>query len=380
MLDTRQSRQISPRPAPTTTDVESRREVDGGRCGPQRSTPIMLTGDRPTGPLHLGHLYGSLAERVRLQEEGDVACYILIADAQAYTDHADRPQTVRENVMSVMLDYLAVGIDPSKSTVYVQTGVPEIHELAIYFANLVSVSRLAANPTVKAEIEQKQMRGSVPTGFFFYPIHQAADICVVKGEIVPVGDDQRPMIELAAEIAHKFNSIYGDVFPIPRAITPTGGRLPGIDGLGKAGKTTGNAIFLSDDPAAVARKVMSMYTDPAKRSVATPGNVDEHVPFAYLDAFAADPREVADLKARYSRGGLGDVAVKRYLIEVLEDLLAPIRARRRDLEEDRGEVLRQLQVGTERARQRAASVLAEVRSAMHLDYFEELEHPNRLAL
>jgi tryptophanyl-tRNA synthetase len=333
---------------------------------------VMLTGDRPTGPLHLGHLFGSLRERVRLQEDPQVSCYVLMADAQAYTDHADRPEKVRENVLEVMLDYLAVGIDPVKSTIYVQTGVPEIHELAIYFANLVTVSKLAGNPTVKTEIDQKGMGAQVPAGFFIYPVHQAADIAVVKGEIVPVGDDQRPMIELAAEIVRRFAFLYGPVFPEPVAVTPAGGRLPGIDGQGKAGKTTGNAIFLGDSADVVRDKVMAMYTDPQKASVAQPGTVSGHIPFAYLDAFDEDVEEVAQLKAHYERGGLGDVEVKRYVTDVLNTLLEPIRARRAEYAGDRGEVLRTLQVGTERTRERAAEVLDETRKAMGLDYFSTL--------
>jgi tryptophanyl-tRNA synthetase len=330
---------------------------------------VMLTGDRPTGPLHLGHLFGSLKERVRLQEDPEFECFVLMADAQAYTDHADRPEKVRENVLEVMLDYLAVGLDPAKSTIYVQTGVPEIHELAIYFANLVTVSRLAANPTVKAEIEQKGMGAQVPTGFFIYPIHQAADICVVKGDVVPVGDDQKPMVELTADIVRRFNFLYGPVFPTPVAVTPLGGRLPGIDGLGKAGKTTGNAIYLGDDSDTVAKKVMAMYTDPQKASVATPGKIDGHVPFAYLDAFDPDTQRVAELKQHYEAGGLGDMEVKRYLTDVLENLLGPIRSRRSEYAVDPGEVLRLLQAGTERTRERAAEVLDETRRAMRLDYF-----------
>jgi tryptophanyl-tRNA synthetase len=353
----------SPPYIPIPTNVAPRRS-------PKAAMPkVMLTGDRPTGPLHLGHLFGSLTERVRLQDDPEVTCYVLLADAQAYTDHADRPETVRENVTQVMFDYLAVGIDPARTTIYVQTGVPEIHELAIYFANLVTVSRLASNPTVKAEIDQKGMGALVPAGFFIYPIHQAADICVVKGELVPVGDDQKPMIELTADIARRFNSTYDDVFPIPAAVTPRGGRLPGIDGLGKAGKTTGNAIFLSDPVDVVAKKVKAMYTDPRKTSLAAPGHVDGHVPFAYLDAFATDTAKVSDLKEQYQVGGLGDGDIKRYLVDVLEDVLAPIRRRRTDFARDPGEVIALLQAGTQRTRERAAEVLAETRAAMRLDYF-----------
>lgn len=330
---------------------------------------VMLTGDRPTGPLHLGHWYGSLAERVRLQDDPNVECYVLLADAQAYTDHADRPEQVRENVFQVMLDYLAVGIDPGKTTIYVQTGVPEIHELAIFFANLVTVSRLSQNPTVKNEIAQKRMGDGVPTGFFIYPIHQAADICIVKGEIVPVGDDQAPMLELTADIVRRFNSTYGETFPVPRAVTPLGGRLPGTNGVGKAGKTTNNAIFLSDDSDTVTEKVKRMYTDPGKASVATPGNVTDHVPFAYLDAFAPDPVHLADLKERYEAGGLGDGEVKTYLADVLDHLMAPVRERRRELANDPAEVWRLLERGTARARAVATDVMDEVRCTMRLDYF-----------
>lgn len=330
----------------------------------------MLTGDRPTGPLHLGHWYGSLAERLTLQEDPNFDCFVLLADAQAYTDHADRPETVRENVYEVMLDYLAVGLDPEKTTIYVQTGVPEIHELAIYFANLVTWKRLVQNPTVRQEMDQKGMvDDGAPTGFVIYPIHQAADILVVKGEIVPVGDDQNPMLELAAFIARRFNQVYGEVFPVPRSITPLGGRLPGIDGKAKASKTLKNAIFLSDEPELVATRVRAMYTDPRKTSVAAPGHVDGHVPFAYLDAFAEDVDYVADLKERYEAGGLADSAIKAHLVEVLDEKLAPVRSRRLEYAKDPAEVWRTLQRGTEKARETAVAVMEEVRRTMKLDYF-----------
>ncbi len=333
---------------------------------------VMLTGDRPTGPLHLGHYFGSLRERVKLQEDPEVETYVLMADAQAYTDHAEQPEQVRKNVLEVMLDYLAVGIDPTKSTIFVQTGVPEIHELSIYLMNLISFSRLEANPTVKQEIRQKGMGSQVPAGFVFYPIHQAADILVVKGEIVPVGDDQRPMIELAAEVAARFNRIYDEVFPKPYVVTPEGGRLPGIDGGAKASKTMSNAIDLKDPADVVAEKVMAMYTDPNKASVADPGQVEGHVPFAYLDAFDPDFREVMRLKEQYRAGGLGDVVIKRRLIDVLESLLGPIRARREVYAQDPAEVMRLLQQGTLRTREVAQTTLDEVRAAMQLDYFAGL--------
>lgn len=329
----------------------------------------MLTGDRPTGPLHLGHYFGSLRERLRLQGDPEVETFVLLADAQAYTDHADRPELVRENILQVMLDYLAVGIDTERTTVFVQSYIPQIHELFVYFANLVPLARVLSNPTVKAEIEQKQMGEGVPLGFAMYPVHQAGDILVVKGEIVPVGDDQRPMIELARDIARKFNRTYGEVFPEPRAVVPEGGRLPGIEGGAKASKTLGNAIYLGDTADQVADKVAAMYTDPGHLRVEDPGNVEGNVVFAYLDAFDPDTDEVARLKEHYGQGGLGDVPLKRRLTEVLNDLLEPIRQRRSEFEQDPGEVMRQLKVGTDKTQEIAIQTMTEVRAAMRLDYF-----------
>ncbi len=330
---------------------------------------VMLTGDRPTGPLHLGHYFGSLRERVRLQDDPQVETFVLMADAQAYTDHADQPEQVRKNVLEVMLDYLAVGIDPDKSTIFVQTGVPQIHELAVFLMNLITFGRLEANPTVKQEIRQKKMGDKVPAGFVFYPIHQAADILVVKGEIVPVGEDQRPMIELAADLADRFNRTYDTIFPRPHVVTPAGGRLPGIDGGAKASKTLDNAINLSDSADLVAEKVNAMYTDPGHIRVQDPGRVEGNVVFAYLDAFDPRTEEVVALKAQYQQGGLGDVALKRRLTEVLNDLLEPIRTRRAELATDPHQVMLLLKQGTDRTRDVAENTLEEVRAAMRLDYF-----------
>lgn len=330
---------------------------------------VMLTGDRPTGPLHLGHYFGSLRERLRYQADPEVQSIVLIADAQAYTDHADQPERVRENVLEVMLDYLAVGIDPQVTTVFVQSHVPEIHELFVYLANLIPTSMVLGNPTVKTEIEQKGMGAGVPFGFTMYPAHQCADILVVKGEIVPVGKDQKPMIELSREVARRFNQTYGQVFPEPQDVVPEGGQLPGITGQAKASKTLGNAIFLSDSADEVAAKVQQMFTDPSKTSLAAPGTVDGHVPFAYLDAFDPDAAAVAELKAHYERGGLGDVEIKQRLAVVLNDLLDPIRSTRTEYAKDPAEVMRMLEDGTNRTREIAARTISETRQVMGLSYF-----------
>jgi tryptophanyl-tRNA synthetase len=330
---------------------------------------VVLTGDRPTGPLHLGHLYGSLEERVKLQEDPKYQEYILIADAQAYTDHADQPEKIRDHVLEVMLDYLSVGIDPAKATIFVQTGVPQIHELSIYLMNLISLKQVLVNPTVKTEVKQKGMGEAVPAGFAMYPVHQAADILIVKGQIVPVGDDQKPMIELARELVRKFNATYDKVFPEPQSVTPKGGRLSGTDGGAKMSKTIGNTISLSDSADTVAKKVQSMYTDPNHIHAKDPGKVKGNVVFEYLDVFDPEQKEVAELKAQYKKGGLGDVVLKKRLTEVLNDLLDPIRARRKEYESDPGEVLRLLEDGTVRTREVAEQTIAEVRRAMRLDYF-----------
>jgi tryptophanyl-tRNA synthetase len=324
----------------------------------------ILTGDRPTGPLHLGHYVGSLESRVGLQR--DHHTFVLIADLQALTDHADEPAQIRRHVHDVALDYLAVGIDPDVATIVVQSGVPELAELTVYFLNLVSVARLQRNPTVKEEMRQKGFDAEVPAGFLAYPVSQAADIAAFRAGLVPVGDDQRPMIELAAEIVRRFNRTYGPVLVEPEALVPRVGRLPGTDGSGKMGKSLGNAIFLSDPADVVARKVMGMYTDPGHVRASDPGRAEGNPVFAYLDAFDPDAAAVEALKARYQSGGLGDVAVKRRLVDVLEAFLAPIRARRAELAADPARIAAVLRTGTARGRAVARRTLADVRAAMGL--------------
>ncbi len=325
----------------------------------------ILTGDRPTGPLHLGHYVGSLQSRVRLQHAHDT--YVLIADLQALTDHADAPGRIRHNVLEVALDYLAVGIDPAVATILVQSGVPELAELTGYLLNMVSVARLQRNPTVREEMRQKGFDADVPAGFLVYPVSQAADIAAFRADLVPVGDDQRPVIELAAEIVRRFNRLYGPVLVEPEALVPPMGRLPGIDGGSKMGKSLGNAIFLSDPADVVARKVMAMYTDPGHVRAADPGRVEGNAVFAHLEAFDPDATAVAELEARYRAGGLGDVAVKRRLVDVLEGFLAPIRARRAALAAEPGHVAALLRAGTARGRAVARRTLADVRAAMGVE-------------
>lgn len=326
----------------------------------------ILTGDRPTGPLHLGHYAGSLATRVELQHSHDT--YLLIADLQALTDHADRPEEIRHNVMEVALDYLAVGIDPEASAIVIQSGVPELAELTGYFLNLVTVARLERNPTVKEEIRQKGFGGEIPAGFLVYPISQAADITAFRAHLVPVGADQVPMIEQTVEIVRRFNRIYGSILVEPEAVVPRVSRLPGTDGRAKMSKSLGNAIYLSDLPDTVIDKVMRMYTDPRHARVEDPGQVEGNVVFTYLDAFDPDREGLEGLKERYRAGGLGDVALKHHLIDVLHCLLAPIRARRQDFAKDPEQVLRILVEGTRRGRAVARETLGRVRRAMHLDY------------
>ncbi|MBM3886608.1 tryptophan--tRNA ligase [Candidatus Dependentiae bacterium] len=330
---------------------------------------IVLTGDRPTGPLHLGHYVGSLKNRLLLQEDHDQ--FVMIADVQALTDNAENPEKVRASVTEVVLDYLAVGIDPTKSTIFIQSMIPEIAELTVFFLNLVTVARLHHNPTVKDEIKQKGYGESIPAGFFMYPVSQAADITILKASIVPVGQDQLPMIEQTHEIVRKFNRLYGDVLVEPAALVPTAltGRLPGLDGKAKMGKSLGNAIFLSDEADVVTKKVMSMYTDENHLRVEDPGQIDGNAVFMYLDEFGRDQAAVADMKAHYQRGGLGDVKVKRYLNDELQALLSPIRERRKQYAADLGHVMRIIQEGTARARERAQQTMAQVRRAMKIDYF-----------
>ena len=328
---------------------------------------VVLTGDRPTGPLHVGHYIGSLANRVVLQD----TCkqYVLIADMQALTDNYDNPQKVRANVLQVALDYLAVGIDPQKSTIFIQSMIPEIAELAIIYLNLVTVSRLKRNPTVKTEIKQKGFGENVPAGFLIYPVHQAADITVVKGTVVPVGDDQLPLLEQANEIVRSFNRIYNcSVLKEAEAMIAPVSRLTGMDGKAKMSKSLGNALFLSDPADVVVKKVMSMYTDPDHVRASDPGKIEGNVVFTYLDAFDADKNLVAEMKEHYKQGGLGDVVVKKRLIEVLNNLLDPMRARRAEYAKDPEAVMKILFEGTDRTRAVAAQTMKEVRAAMCLDY------------
>lgn len=331
----------------------------------------ILTGDRPTGQLHLGHYVGSLKKRVEMQDDPENKLFIMVADIQALTDNAKNPEKVSANVLQVALDYLAVGLDPTKSTLFLQSQIPELAELTIYYANLVSVNRLRRNPTVKTEIEQKQFGEGVPTGFFIYPISQAADITAFKANLVPVGEDQKPMIEQTQEIVHSFNSTYKEVLVEPKAVLPPKGmgRLPGIDGNGKMSKSLNNGIYLADPSDVLQKKVMSMYTDPNHIHVADPGQVEGNMVFTYLDVFGTDKEYIAELKEHYRRGGLGDVKIKRYLIEVLEDVLSPIRTRREELAKDPAYVMDILKTGSQQAQQVAAKTLDEVKRAMGIQYF-----------
>lgn len=345
---------------------------------------IILTGDRPTGRLHVGHYVGSLKERVRLQNSGRFdEIYIMIADAQALTDNAEHPEKVRQNIMQVALDYLACGIDPEKSTIFIQSMVPELTELTFYYMNLVTVSRVQRNPTVKAEIQQRNFEASIPVGFFCYPISQAADITAFRATAVPVGEDQMPMLEQCKEIVHKFNAVYGDTLTEPEIILPSNQaclRLPGIDGKAKMSKSLGNCIYLSDSEEDVKTKIMSMYTDPTHIRREDPGHTEGNPVFIYLDAFCRpehfaaflpDYANLDELKAHYQRGGLGDVKVKRFLNEVMQSELRPIRARRAEWESRLPDVFEMLRIGSQAARQTAAATLSDVRRAMKIDYFEE---------
>lgn len=337
--------------------------------------PIILTGDRPTGKLHIGHYVGSLKNRVLLQEEDKYDMFVFLADQQALTDHAKAPQTIVESIGNVALDYLAVGLDPSKSTIFIQSQIPELAELSMYYMNLVSLARLERNPTVKTEIAQKGFGESIPTGFLVYPIAQAADITAFKANYVPVGTDQKPMIEQTREIVRSFNNAYNcDVLVEPEGIYPENeraGRLPGLDGNAKMSKSLNNGIYLADDADTLRKKVMSMYTDPDHIRVEDPGKIEGNMVFHYLDVFGRpeDAQEIADMKEHYQRGGLGDVKTKRYLLEILERELGPIRERRIEFAKDMGEVYNMLQKGSERARGVAGQTLSEVKGAMGLHYF-----------
>lgn len=345
---------------------------------------IILTGDRPTGRLHVGHYVGSLRQRVQLQNSGAYdKVYIMIADAQALTDNAEHPEKVRKNIIEVALDYLACGLDPAKSTLFIQSMVPQLTELTFYYMNLVTVSRLQRNPTVKNEIKMRNFEASIPTGFFCYPISQAADITAFRATVVPVGEDQLPMLEQCKEIVHKFNSVYGETLVDPDIMLPQNDaclRLPGIDGKAKMSKSLGNCIYLSDEPEDIKKKVMSMYTDPDHVRVEDPGKIEGNTVFTYLDAFSTeehfakflpDYANLDELKAHYKRGGLGDVKVKKFLNNVLQDILEPIRERRHYWEQRIPEVYEILRAGSKEAEAAAAATLHDVREAMRINYFDD---------
>lgn len=338
--------------------------------------PIILTGDRPTGKLHIGHYVGSLKNRVLLQNEGSYTLFVFLADQQALTDHAKDPQTIVESIGNVALDYLAVGLDPNKSTLFIQSQIPELAELSMYYMNLVSLARLERNPTVKTEIAQKGFGESIPAGFLVYPVAQAADITAFKANLVPVGTDQKPMIEQTREIVRSFNHAYNcQVLVEPEGIYPendAAGRLPGLDGNAKMSKSLNNGIFLADDMDTVKKKVMSMYTDPNHIKVEEPGQIEGNMVFHYLDVFGRDEdqKEITAMKEHYQKGGLGDVKTKRYLLDILERDLSPIRERRLEYAKDMGQVYQMLQKGSEKAQAVAASTLDEVKSAMGLNYFK----------
>ena len=344
---------------------------------------VILTGDRPTGRLHVGHYVGSLKERVALQNSGKFdEIYIMIADAQALTDNAEHPEKVRQNIVQVALDYLACGLDPEKSTIFIQSMVPELTELTFYYMNLVTVSRVQRNPTVKAEIQMRNFEASIPVGFFCYPISQAADITAFHATAVPVGEDQLPMLEQCKEIVHKFNSVYGETLTEPEIILPSNKaclRLPGIDGKAKMSKSLGNCIYLSDEPDEIRTKVMSMFTDPNHLRIEDPGEVENNPVFIYLDAFCKDEyfaeflpdyANLEELKAHYQRGGLGDVKVKKFLNNVIQEELRPIRERRKEWEMRLPDVYDILKTGSEVAEKKAAQTLSEVKHAMQIDYFD----------
>lgn len=347
---------------------------------------VILTGDRPTGKLHIGHYVGSLRQRVGLQNSGEYdKIFIMIADAQALTDNAENPEKVRQNIVEVALDYLSCGIDPEKCTILIQSQIPELFELTVYYMNLVTVSRLQRNPTVKSEIQLRNFEASIPVGFLAYPVSQAADITAFKATTVPVGEDQEPMLEQTREIVRKFNSIYGETLIEPQTLLPDNKacmRLPGIDGKAKMSKSLNNCIYLSDSEEEVRQKVMSMFTDPNHLRVSDPGRVEGNPVFTYLDAFCKDEhferylpeyKNLDELKAHYTRGGLGDVKVKKFLNAVLQEELEPIRKKRKEFEKNIPYVYEILRKGTEAAREVAAGTLSDVKKAMKIDYFEDYE-------
>ena len=343
---------------------------------------IILTGDRPTGRLHVGHYVGSLKRRVELQNSGEYdKIFIMIADAQALTDNADNPEKIRQNIIEVALDYLSCGLDPEKCTIFIQSQVPELAELSFFYMNLVTVSRLQRNPTVKTEIQMRNFETSIPVGFFTYPISQASDITAFKATTVPVGEDQLPMIEQAREIVRKFNSVYGETLVEPTALIPENEvccRLPGTDGKAKMSKSLGNCIYLADTPDDIRTKIMGMFTDPNHLQVSDPGNTKDNPVFLYLDAFCTDEHfarylpdyaNLTELKAHYERGGLGDVKVKKFLNNVLQETLEPIRTRRQELAKDPAAVMEILRRGSYTAQEAAAQTLSKVKHAMKIDYF-----------
>lgn len=347
---------------------------------------IILTGDRPTGKLHLGHYVGSLRRRVQLQDQGDYdRMFVFMADVQALTDNADNPEKIRQNIIEVALDYLSAGLDPNKCTLFIQSQIPELAELTTYLMNLVSVSRVQRNPTVKTEIKMRNFETNLPIGFFCYPVSQAADITAFKATTVPAGEDQEPMLELTRELARRFNQTYGEVLVEPNIMLPenaTARRLPGTDGKEKMSKSLGNCIYLSDDAATVWQKVKSMYTDPTHLNVSDPGHVEGNAVFTYLDAFSTDQdfadfwpefHNLDELKAAYTAGGIGDMKCKKLLNNVINRMLDPIRQRRHEYEQDIPEIFRILKQGSEAAREAAAQTMDEVRTAMRINYFDDEE-------
>ena len=353
---------------------------------------VILTGDRPTGKLHLGHYIGSLRRRVQLQQKGDFdRMFVFMADVQALTDNADNPEKIRQNIMEVALDYLAAGLDPTKCTLFIQSMIPELAELTTYLMNLITVSRVQRNPTVKTEIKMRNFEANIPLGFFCYPVSQAADITLFKATTVPAGEDQEPMIEVARELARRFNQIYGDVLVEPNIMLPenaTARRLPGTDGKEKMSKSLGNCIYLSDSADDVWQKVRSMYTDPNHINVSDPGTVEGNAVFTYLDAFSTDAdfanfwpeyQNLDELKDHYRRGGLGDMKCKKFLNTVINNMLEPMRQRRHELEQDIPAIFDILRKGSEQAREVAAQTMSEVRHAMRIDYFDDLALQQQLS-
>ena len=353
---------------------------------------VILTGDRPTGKLHLGHYIGSLRRRVQLQQEGDFdRMFVFMADVQALTDNADNPEKIRQNIMEVALDYLAAGLDPTKCTLFIQSMIPELAELTTYLMNLITVSRVQRNPTVKTEIKMRNFEANIPLGFFCYPVSQAADITLFKATTVPAGEDQEPMIEVARELARRFNQVYGDVLVEPNIMLPenaTARRLPGTDGTEKMSKSLGNCIYLSDSADDVWQKVRSMYTDPNHINVSDPGTVEGNAVFTYLDAFSTDAdfanfwpeyQNLDELKDHYRRGGLGDMKCKKFLNTVINNMLEPMRQRRHELEQDIPAIFDILRKGSEQAREVAAQTMSEVRHAMRIDYFDDIALQQQLS-